>query len=114
MTALIIILLIIVALAAFIFIPQFLLRQAVGQVIRIFRKQNATTPLTARTAEELQLQQKSYFQRMMGRRDYKPYALEALVKAGIVKTAENARLFLSEETLAESPLGKRIKPPRPY
>jgi len=114
LNTLIVVLFFVVGVAAIIIMPRFLLRRAVREVVRIFRKQNATTPLTARTIEELKLQRKGFLQKMWGRRDYKPYALDALVRTGIVKTTEAKKLFLSEEELAISPLGKLVEPPRPY
>lgn len=106
---LIIAIIILVGLAAIFFIPQLLVRRAIGKVIIIFRKQNVTSPQTAKTLEELRLAPKDYIMRMMSLRDYKPQALDLLINHKIIITTENDRLYLSEQALAESPLGKKLK-----
>jgi len=47
---------------------------------------------------------------MLHTRDFKPHALNALVKAGIVKSTESGRLYLSEDVLMESGLEGRVYP----
>lgn len=106
---LIIVIIIIIGLAAILFIPQLLVRRAIGKVINIFRKQNATSQQTAKTLEELRLAPKDYIMRMMSLRDYKPQALDLLINHNIIIATENDKLYLSEQALAESPLGKKLK-----
>ena len=107
---LIIILLIIVALASMLFIPQWLIKRAVPQVIRIFREHNAIGIKNAKTIDELGLSPRGMIQQMFRRRDYKQYALTALMRADIVQMTEDGRLYLSEEKLSESRFGS----PTPY
>jgi hypothetical protein len=45
-------------------------------------------------------------------RDYKPYALTALMNAGVVKTTEDGKLYLSEEKLSASTLSRYAPRPR--
>ncbi len=111
-SVLIVILIIIVGLAAIIFIPQLLIRRAISQVIRIFRKLKATSPQTAKTQEELRLEPKSLVQRMMTTRDYKPQALDLLVNAKIIIMTDDGKYYLSEQALVDSPIGQKIKLPR--
>jgi hypothetical protein len=40
----------------------------------------------------------------MQRRDYKPYALTVMIRAGIVLQTEEGKFYLSEERLANSNL----------
>ncbi len=109
-TALIyVILFIILGLAAIIFIPQLMLRRAANRVVRIFRKKNATSPQTAMTLEELKLQPRSFLQNMMSLRDYKPAALDMLVRGGIVIMTPDERYYLSEPVLMNTALGRRLK-----
>jgi len=89
-------------------IPRWLMRRATRQVIKIFREHNATDNKNAKTIDELGLRPPGLMERMMRRRDYKPYALSALVNAGVVKTTEDGKLYLSEEKLADSSLEKGI------
>jgi len=113
MSSIIIIVLIIVLLLAAIFIiPRWLVRRAARQVIRIFREYNATDSKNAKTIDELGLRPPGMMERMMRRRDYKPYALDALVKAEIIQATEDGRLYLSEEKLADFGLEKGASPYR--
>jgi len=89
------------------FIPRWLVRRASHQVIKIFRKHNATDSKTARTVDELGLRPPNMFQRLGQRRDYKPHALNALMQAGIIQVTEDGRLYLSEEKLSEFGIEKR-------
>lgn len=111
MATLIVVIIIIVGLAVGLLAPQLLLRRAASQVIKIFLKQNIANPQSARMPEELNLQQQSYVQRMVSLRDYKPAALDMLVKAGIIISMEDGKLYLSEQELMNTSLGRRLKPP---
>ena len=105
-TILIIVLLFAFLLAAMFIIPQWRLRRAIRQIIGIFRKHNAVSAKNAKTANELGLRPRGLMEGMFRGRDYKPYALTALMNAGVVKTTEDGKLYLSEEELMTSSLGK--------
>jgi hypothetical protein len=92
-------LLIIVLLLAMFVVPQMMIRRAIKQVIRIFRKNNALGSRNAMSAEELGLQQKGMFERMMRPRDYKPRALQFLMQHEIVQMTEDGKLYLLEDKL---------------
>jgi hypothetical protein len=77
-------------------------------VIKIFRQNSALDKKTAKTIDELGLRPRGFVEGMLHTRDFKPYALDALVKAGIVKSTEDGRLYLVEEKLAESGIEGRI------
>ena len=87
-------------------VPRWLLRRAARQVIKIFREYNATDSKNAKTIDELGLRPPGMLERMMRRRDYKPYALNALIKAEVIQQTEDGRLYLSEEKLTASGLEK--------
>jgi predicted deacetylase len=93
-------------------IPRWLLRRAARQVINIFREHNATNSKNARTIDELGLRPPGVLERMMRRRDYKPYALSVLMQAEIIQATEDGKLYLSEEKLAEFGLEKGVSPYR--
>ena len=94
-----IVIIIIAFILAFIFIPQLMLMRNVPKVIRIFRKQNAVGENNAKTIEELKLQPKSMFQRMLSRRDYKPQALQFLLRTTVIKMTEDGKVYLNEDNL---------------
>jgi len=94
------------------FIPRWLIRRAARQVVEIFRARNATDGKTARTVDELGLRPPGMLERMMRRRDYKPHALNALMKVGVIQATEDGRLYLSEDKLAEFGMEKGVSPYR--
>jgi hypothetical protein len=77
-------------------------------VIQIFRQNSALDKKTAKTLSELGLQPRGFAEGMFRGRDFKPYALDALAKAGIVKSTEDGRLYLVEEKLMASGVEERI------
>jgi hypothetical protein len=106
-----VILIVAVGILFLILVPQLLVKRAIKQVIAIFRNKGATSPETARVLEELGLARKGMFH--LGRRDYKPIALDSMVQTGIVIGTELGKYYLSEEKLAGSELSRRfnISPP---
>ena len=113
MEVLIIIGLLIVGMAAAILLPQWRIRRAVPQVIKIFRKNNATTPQNAQFVDVLGLQKRGILEGMMRTRDYKPLALDALMKLEIVLMTDDGRIYLAEDILASSPLKRKLNIPPP-
>lgn len=82
------------------FLPLFLQRRAIRAVTKIFREKNALSYENAVTAEELGIKQRTFWERMVKMRDYKPDALQFLLSTKIVKTTEDNRLYFSEEQLS--------------
>ena len=80
-------------------VPQWLLVRNVPKVIKIFRENNAVGPKNAKTIEELGLKPKSLFERVLKRRDYKPKALQFLMRVTIVDFTEEGKVYLDEEKL---------------
>lgn len=93
-------------LGAIFVIPGWRLKRAIRQVIQIFRKHNATDAKNAKTDTELGLKPRPMLERMMSLRDYKPYALTVLIRAGVVRQTEEGKFYLSEEKLMASNLRK--------
>jgi hypothetical protein len=94
-----IILLIVLFIATMIFLPQFLLMRNVPKVIRIFREHNAVGEKNAKTIEELGLQRKAMLQRLFARRDYKPQALQFLLRTTVIEMTEEGKVYLNEDNL---------------
>jgi len=78
------------------------MKRAMREVVRAFREQNATTSRSAKTAGELGLSPRGRMAGMFKGRDYKPHALSLLMRADIVQTTEDGRLYLSEDRLLAS------------
>ncbi len=110
MNVILIVLIVILALLAMFIIPQWRLKRATPQVIRIFREYNAIGIKNAKTVDELGISPPAMLQRMLKGRDYKQYALSALMKAEIIQMTEDGKLYLSEERLIQSGLDR----PTPY
>jgi hypothetical protein len=102
-----IILIFIILIVTALFVTSFLVKRAVRDVINIFRKNQALTPDKAMKIDELGLQARSFLQ-FRGLRDYKPSALEYLMKNNIVLMTEDQRLYLSEEALFQSNIEQNI------
>jgi hypothetical protein len=85
--------------AAVIFIPQFMLMRNIPRVIKIMRQNNAVGAENAKPIDELGLHPKSIFQRMFARRNYKPQALQFLLRATIVEMTDDGNVYLNEQNL---------------
>ena len=87
--------------AAALFISARMTKRGVGQVIAIFQKHNAIGIQQAKSVDELGLTPPNLMDRFTRMRDYKQNALGILVKADIVQTTEEGKLFISAQRLAE-------------
>lgn len=85
-------------------LSRYLLKRAVRQVIRTFRAQGAINPSSAATLDQLGLTPRKFLENMFKTRDYKPYAVQLLVEADIVRPTPDGRFFLSESELRKSPV----------
>ena len=94
-----IILMVVAFILAFLFIPQFMLMRNIPKVIRIFREHNAVGEKNAKPIEELGLLPKTMFQRMFRRRDYKPQALQFLLRTTVIEMTEDGEVYLNEDNL---------------
>lgn len=103
MTSTVIFILMIGALiAAWLFVPRFMIMRAIPAVIRIFRRRNAVGADNAKAPAELGFRHKSFVESMFQMRDYKPLALQLLTQANVIKTTADGKLYLSEERLLET------------
>lgn len=85
-----------------------MIRRAAFQVIKIFRDNHCVCSQGYKTIDELGLRAKSFMERMVhfGLRDYKPYALQALIQAEIVSKTSDGKVCLLENK-AQNFLGDR-------
>jgi len=82
-------------------LPQWRFKRSVKQVIAMFRKHNAIDRIeNAKTMDELGFHfQRTFIEQMLRGRDYRGYALSALLKTQIVLETEDGKLYLVEEKL---------------
>ena len=94
-------------LCASMIISALLTKRAFHQVIDRFYSYNALEARKAKKAEEIGLAPRGFLERMFRPRDYKPYALRFLKKAGIVRQTQEGKLYLVEEKLSDDLKRKR-------
>ena len=97
----------VLAFAGVLYIRALFTRRAIFKVIEIFYQHNALGIKGAKTLHELGLERPDFFQRMTKPRDYKQYALQILIKRGIILESEDGRVYLAEERLDQDLRNKR-------
>lgn len=102
-----IILIVVVVIVAMLGIPYLMMKRAMGRVIKIFKDNYAIDARSAKTIDELGLRPRTRLQGMFRARDYKPQALNFLMKSEIVQMNDDGKLYLSEDKIAASKLYKR-------
>ena len=102
MEAVVVIALIVVAALALFVIPRWRIKRAIPQVIKMFMDNNAVGIKNAKTKEELGFKRRSMLEELFKPRDFKPYALTALIQDKIVRMTEDGKLYLAEDKLIES------------
>lgn len=85
----------IIVLWLWLFLLRWRITRAQKQVADAFHRHGALSPATAKTVEELGMARRP----MIGLRDFRRTALQAMVAAGIVVAVEGNRLYLSEEAI---------------
>jgi hypothetical protein len=106
-TALFILLLVILAVLGVWVLPRMRIKRAINQVVAIFEHKNALDVRSARTVDELGLRPPTFLESMIRMRDFKPYALQVLMKAEVVLETDGGRLYLSQDRLAATNIGRR-------
>lgn len=92
-------LIVILAILGFFVLPRIRIRRAVDQVVAIFERNNAVDVRSAKTIDELGLRPPTFLQGMMRMRDFKPYALQILMRTEVVRQTDGGRLYLAQDTL---------------
>lgn len=89
-------------------VPRWRLKHAIHQVVQILREHNATDRKNAKAIDELGLRPRGVMEGLFRGRDYKPYALNVLTRAEIIRQTEDGKLYLSEDKLMESGLERGV------
>lgn len=84
----------------------FLMKRAIRDVLKMFRTGQATSPETAKFQDELGFKRRSLIQ-FNALRDYKPTALQLLLRHNVIQTTDDGRVYLSEETLSTTNIERR-------
>jgi hypothetical protein len=105
--ALFILLIIIVAILGFFVLPRIRISRAVSQVVAIFERNSALDVRSAKTIDELGLRPPAFLEGMLRMRDFKPYALQILMKADVILQTDGGRLYLSQDKLAATDIERR-------
>lgn len=105
-TVLFILFIVILAILVLFVVPRIRIKRAVNQVIAIFERNNALNASSAKTIDELGLRPRTFLEGMGRIRDFKPYALQALMNAGVIKKTEDGKLYLSQDKLAATNIGR--------
>ncbi len=103
---LLMVLIVVVGLVALFIISQWRVKRATQQVLRIFGEYSAIGIKHAKTIDELGLRPRGRLEGVLRGRDYRPSALDALINAEIVQMTEDGKLYISEDKLIESGLGR--------
>ena len=93
------------------YLSTLMFKRALRQVLKMFRDHEAVSLEKAAYADELGMKKKGFIS-FNTWRDYKPNAIDLLIKNDIVKVTEEGKLFLSEDKLAASGLEVRINTPK--
>lgn len=102
-----ILLIIVVAILGFFVLPRIRMKRAVNQVVAIFERKSALDLRSAKTIDELGLRPPTFLEGMMRMRDFKPYALQMLLQAGVVCQTDGGRLYLLQDKLAAVNVDRR-------
>ena len=94
--------LIILTLGVILSVYAFRERRAIFKVIEIFQQHNALRINDAKTVEELGLEKPDFVQRVMRGRDFRQYALQILIRRGVIHVTEDGKLYMSEDKLDQS------------
>jgi hypothetical protein len=105
--ALFILLIVILAILGFFVLPRMRMRRAVDEVTAIFERNNALDVRSAKTIDELGLRPQTFLQGMMRMRDFKPYALQILMRTEVVRQTDGGRLYLAQDRLPAADADRR-------
>ncbi|MEW6142760.1 MAG: hypothetical protein AB1597_06325 [Chloroflexota bacterium] len=81
-------------------IPNWRFKRTARQVVAAFREKGAVTPSGAKTLEDLGFQtRRSFMEQLLKGRDFRMYALQAMLKGDVVRVTEDGRFYLVEDKL---------------
>lgn len=85
-----------------------LVKRATRAVIKTFRDNQALTPENARALEEMGFKGRSFLQ-FKAFRDYKPAALQFLMRHNVIQATEEGKFYLSEEVLYQTGIEQNLQ-----
>lgn len=106
-SALFIALIAILAILGFFVLPRIRIKRAINQVVAIFERNSALDARSAKTIDELGLTPPTFLEGMLRMRDFKPYALQILMKADVILQTDGGRLYLAQDRLAATDIDRR-------
>ena len=83
-------------------LPQIRLRLDIPSLIRTFREAKAVGVKNAKTIEELKLEPPTGIRSFIRGSDHMQNAVQVLMKANIIQTTEDGKMYISEQDLASS------------
>ena len=86
--------------------PRLRMRRSFKTIIRHFRENNAVDPQHAKRAEDLGIDFESKTPLLLRTGDEESDAARVLLNAGILRTTDDGKLYLSEVTLSNSKYSK--------
>jgi hypothetical protein len=101
-TVLFVLLIILLVILGFFVLPRMRISRAVRQVVAIFERHNALDVRSAKTIDELGLRPPTFLEGLLRMRDFKPYALQILMNAEVVRQTDGGRLYLAQDKLPAS------------
>ena len=106
-SALFIVLIAILAILGFFVLPRIRIKRAINQVVALFERNSALDARSAKTVDELGLTPPTFLEGMLRMRDFKPYALQILMKADVILQTDSGRLYLAQDRLAATDIDRR-------
>lgn len=96
-------LIIVIAIAALIiaaiFIPRYMVLNAMKKILKTMINNDAISPQNAQTAEQIGIKRGAMWDSMFRGRDYRPQALNTLVESEIVVNTMDGRYYISKNKL---------------
>lgn len=89
-------------------IPGFRLKRAIHEVVDIFRKHHSLCFTNLKSIDELGLRPPGLMEGLFKKRDFKPLALQVLIKANVVHLADDLTMCLQEDKLSAFRRANRI------
>ena len=95
---------VILMLVTLIFLPRWMIMNAMKKVVKTLVKHDAQSPKAAKFAEDMGIRPLSMWDRMFKIRDYRPQAFQLLVQHGIIVQTPEGKCYLDTNKLSQSKL----------
>lgn len=91
-------------------LPAFRLKRAILQVIRIFTREQSFCFNNSKTVNELGLAPPPIWDRLFKMRDFKPFAVQVLIRAGVIHLSDDGKMCMRENKAAEFLAANSLEP----